>query len=279
MKTIGERSVDLRESKNIKQKVLAKRLGITARQLSRIEKGETATLSSDILIGLTKEFNVSADYILGLTPVRDNNHELSELHLTEKACEKLIRNEIDRDTLSRLMEHEHFGLFIRNSKIYFHDIYADGFSARNDILNAGIAFLRANADDMENPHAVKDGANLVQKAKTGPMDTEKEELKRLIFKILKETKQTIKDEQEKAGFVDERKVANNELKNRIQEIGKEAYADKSLNTEERLDWITEQTMKAVSQQTGIKGKSLNVFGWIYKKILKMTGKPDGKGDN
>ena len=272
MKTIGERIVDLRESKNMKQKVLAKRLGITAGQLSRIEKGETTTLSSDILIGLTKEFSVSADYILGLTPVRDNNHELSELHLTEKACEKLIRNEIDGDTLSSLTEHEHFGLFIRNSKIYFHDIYADGFAARNDILNAGITFLRANAYDMENPHAVKDGANHIQKAKTGPMDTEQEELKRLTFKILKETKQTIKDEQEKAGFVDERKVANNELKNRIQEIGKEAYADKSLNSEERLDWITEQTMEAVSQQTGFKGKPLNVFGWIYK-ILKTTGKP------
>ena len=272
MKTIGERIIDLRESKNMKQKILAKRLGITAGQLSRIEKGETTTLSSDILIGLTKEFNVSADYILGLTPVRNNNHELSELHLTEKACEKLIRNEIDGDTLSRLMEHEHFGLFIRNSKIYFHDIYADGFSARNDILNAGIAFLRANADDTENPNAVKDVANHVQKSKTGPMDTEQEELKRLIFKILKETKQTIKSEQEKTGFVDERKVANNELKNRIQEIGKEAYADKSLNDEERLDWITEQTMEAVGQQTGIKGKPLNVFGWIYKKILQACGK-------
>ena len=274
MNTIGERILDLRESKDMKQKILAERLGIIAGQLSRIEKGETTTLSSDILIGLTKEFNVSADYILGLTPVRDNNHDLSELHLTEKACEKLIRNEIDGDTLSRLMEHEHFGLFIRNSKIYFNDIYADGFSARNDILNAGIAFLRANTDETKNPSAVKDVANHVQKSKTGPMDTEQEELKRLIFKILKETKQTIKDEQEKARFVDERKVANNELKNRIQEIGKEAYEDKSLNSEERLDWITEQTMEAVSQQTGIKGKPLNVFGWIYKKILKMTGKPE-----
>lgn len=274
MKTIGERIVDLRESKDMKQKVLAERLSITAGQLSRIEKGETTTLSSDILIGLTKEFSVSADYILGLTPVRDNNHELSELHLTEKACEKLIRNEIDGDTLSRLMEHEHFGLFIRNSKIYFHDVYADGFSARNDILNAGIAFLCANADDTEKPYAIKDVVNHIQKSKTGPMDTEQEELKRLIFKILKETKKTIKDEQEKAGFVDERKMANNDLKNRIHEIGKEAYADKNLNPEERLDWITEQTMEAVSQQTGIKGKPLNVFGWIYKKILQVTGKTE-----
>ena len=172
------------------------------------------------------------------------------------------------------MEHEHFGLFIRNSKVYFHDVYADGFSARNDILNTTVSFLRENADKTENPHAVKEVANQVQKSKAGPMDTEQEELKRLIFKILKETKQTIKDEKEKVGFVDERKVANNELKNQIHEIGKEAFADKTLDPEERLDWITEQTMEAVSQQTGIKGKPLSVFGWIYKKILKTTGKGD-----
>ena len=47
MKTIGERIVDLRESKDMKQKVLAKRLGITAGQLSRIEKGETTTFQTD----------------------------------------------------------------------------------------------------------------------------------------------------------------------------------------------------------------------------------------
>lgn len=274
MKTIGDRIIDLRESKDMKQKVLADHLGITAGQLSRIEKGETTTLSSDILIGLTKEFSVSADYILGLTPVRDNNHELSELHLTEKACEKLIRNEIDGDTLSRLMEHEHFGLFIKNSKVYFHDIYTDGFSARNDILNTAVSFLRENADATDNPAAVKEVANHVQKSKTSAIDTEQEELKRLIFKILKETKQTIKEEQDKVGFVDERKKANNELKNRINEIGKEAYADKRLSHEERLDRITEQTMEAISQQTGITGKPLKVFEWIYKKMLKKAGESE-----
>ena len=272
MKKIGDRIRDLRESKMMSQKELASKIGITAGQLSRIEKDITPTLNSETLIKLTQEFNVSADYILGLTPVRTNNHELAELHLTEKACEKLIRQEIDGDTLSRLMEHEHFGLFIRNSKAYFQDVYTDGFSARNDILNTAVSFLRENANKTENPQAVKEGATQVQKSKTGALDTEQEELKRLMFKILKETKQTVNEEKEQAGFVDERKVANNNLKKRISEIGKEAYANKDLNQEERLDYITEQTMEAVSQQTGIKGKPLNVFGWIYKKILKMTGK-------
>lgn len=270
MKTIGERIVDLRESKMMTQKELAETLGITAGQLSRIEKNITPTLNSETLIKLTKEFDVSADYILGLTPVRSNNHELSELHLTEAACEKLIKKEIDGNTLSRLMEHKHFGLFIRNSKAYFHDIYAEGFSARNDILNTAVSFLRENADETENPQAVREVAAQVQKSKTGPSDSEQEELKRLMFKILKETKQTIKEE--KTRFVDERKVAGDELRERIKEIGTDAFKNKEMSYEEQIDYITEQTMDAISQQTGIKGKPLNVFGWIYKKMLKMTGK-------
>ena len=46
---------------------LARRLGISPSQISRIINGETKTISSEILIALVKEFHVSADYILGLT--------------------------------------------------------------------------------------------------------------------------------------------------------------------------------------------------------------------
>ena len=49
------------------QKELAEKIGVSASQLSRIVSGETRTVSSDILIGVAKEFKVSTDYILGLS--------------------------------------------------------------------------------------------------------------------------------------------------------------------------------------------------------------------
>ncbi|WP_418571237.1 helix-turn-helix domain-containing protein, partial [Parabacteroides johnsonii] len=52
-----------------KQKELAEKIGVSASQLSRIVSGETRTVSSDILIGVAKEFKVSTDYILGLSTV------------------------------------------------------------------------------------------------------------------------------------------------------------------------------------------------------------------
>ena len=62
MKTVGERIYDLREDESTTIRDLAKELQISESQLSRIESGKTATISSDILTGLAKHFHVSTDY-------------------------------------------------------------------------------------------------------------------------------------------------------------------------------------------------------------------------
>ena len=67
--TPGQRIFDLCNGNHITQKELAKKIGVSASQLSRIISGETRTVSSDVLIGVAKEFEISADYILGLTTV------------------------------------------------------------------------------------------------------------------------------------------------------------------------------------------------------------------
>ena len=47
-----------------KQKEIAEKIGVSASQLSRNVSGETRTVSSDILIGVAKEFKVSTDYTI-----------------------------------------------------------------------------------------------------------------------------------------------------------------------------------------------------------------------
>ena len=62
--TPGERISDLCNGRHISQKELAKRIGVSAPQLSRIVSGETKTINSDLLIAVAKEFRVSTDYIV-----------------------------------------------------------------------------------------------------------------------------------------------------------------------------------------------------------------------
>lgn len=72
--TPGNRIIELCEENQISQRELARRIGITPSQISRIIKGETRTINSDILMAVAREFEVSTDYILG---VENRKREIS----------------------------------------------------------------------------------------------------------------------------------------------------------------------------------------------------------
>ena len=74
-KTSAQIIMSLCNEKGITRRELARRLNVTPSQISRIVNEETKTISSEILIGLTKEFGVSADYILGLTEKKENENK------------------------------------------------------------------------------------------------------------------------------------------------------------------------------------------------------------
>lgn len=57
---------ELCRKKKISQRDLAKKLGVTPSQISRLINAETKNINVDILVGLAKEFDVSTDYILAI---------------------------------------------------------------------------------------------------------------------------------------------------------------------------------------------------------------------
>ena len=61
-KTSAQIIMSLCNEKGITRRELARRLNVTPSQISRIVNEETKTISSEILIGLTKEFGVSRLY-------------------------------------------------------------------------------------------------------------------------------------------------------------------------------------------------------------------------
>ena len=116
----GQRISDLCNGNHITQKELAEKIGVSASQLSRIVSGETRTVSSDILIGVAKEFKVSTDYILGLSTVSvRKSYDISELGLSEGAVRVLVTGAVDVQILKRLLEHRNFPKLIDLIRIYF----------------------------------------------------------------------------------------------------------------------------------------------------------------
>ena len=99
---------DLRKELNISQEVLSAQIGTTQQAISRMEN-QAYNIPSDILIKLSKFFNVTTDYILGISETKRNTdcHD----HMTASLEENygiILRyqnlNEINQKTFLCILE-------------------------------------------------------------------------------------------------------------------------------------------------------------------------------
>ena len=191
--TPGQRISDLCNGNHITQKELAEKIGVSASQLSRIVSGETRTVSSDILIGVAKEFKVSTDYILGLSTVSvRKSYDISELGLSEGAVRGLVTGAVDVQILNRLLEHRNFPKLIDLIRIYFQDTAAKGITARNQLIEIATASLSdLMKEHPEHRAEAKQDLQLLNAQKMGEHEAEIEKIKNVFLAILRDIKKDI----------------------------------------------------------------------------------------
>ncbi|MBQ6481168.1 MAG: helix-turn-helix transcriptional regulator [Anaerolineaceae bacterium] len=191
--TPGERILDLQKASGMTQAELAHKIGLSPSQLGRIENGNTTSVSSDILVALAKEFNVSTDYILGLTEISaPKNSDISELGLSEIAVRKLLDGSINTDILNRLMEHKDFPFLLKLIQIYFCDSAALGMSSRNESIDFMIDVLTDfGQENPEYKEEIMHDQDTMKAQKMKPHEAESEKIKEVLFRMMKEIKQDI----------------------------------------------------------------------------------------
>ena len=184
------RITQLREERDWKKTELARRLGISHSQVSRIESGETGTLSSDILIRLAEVFDVSADYLLGLTDVRTKkNLDVAQLNISEEAAIQLASGKLDLEMLSRLLEHKEFAKVLFLMRAYLDNSLEIGNMARNEMID----FMTDMADkwSMSRPkkqQEVQKDMLQLSAQKLCTHEAELEKIKNLFMKTLRDVK-------------------------------------------------------------------------------------------
>lgn len=189
--TLGERIVDLRTARSLNQKELARRIGLSAAQLSRIENGTALTISSDALTAMARVLQVSADYILGLTDLSMPKHsDIAQLRLSETAVRRLLEGTLDAEVLNRLLEHRGFPYLLNLVRIYFADTAALGVTARNEMIDFALGSLAAfsTAHPENKAEAAQDRAFL-KAQKLGEHEAEIEKIKSVFMTILRDIKE------------------------------------------------------------------------------------------
>lgn len=194
--TINERIGDLRTSMHLSQTELSEKTGIPISVISRIESGKTATVGHDVLAKLALFFNVSADYLLGLTDVRmRKNVELNQLGLSNQALFQILSGRVNSRLLSMMIESKNFPRFLDYAEAYFEDTNAPAFQSRNAIIDFGIDTLKDYARETPEAHrkAVHD-INRMNAEKITASEASITKLRDIMMSVLRDMKEAYDSE-------------------------------------------------------------------------------------
>ena len=107
--TVRERISDLMKIRKVSQTDLASKIGCGDYVLSRFLSGKTDNLSDENIIRIARAFNVSTDFLLGVTTVPDRkNYEIDELGLSAQAARNLYTGKVNTQVVNRLLESPRF---------------------------------------------------------------------------------------------------------------------------------------------------------------------------
>ena len=127
---LGE--VDDPKAAQMSQAELSRMLGINSATLSRFMSGKTVTITNENLVKIADIFNVSTDYLLGRTDIKDKmNHAASELGLSTEVAQNLYTHRVNPAVVNLLLTNATFINVLNRLTLYFDEVFAAGFAMHN----------------------------------------------------------------------------------------------------------------------------------------------------
>lgn len=136
--SIGAWIKHLKERKGLHDSDLAKVLHIDRSTLKRIENGGIEKVSPQVIIDAAQHFEVSTDFLLGLTDMPDPmNQPVESFKLTEASARAILSENVNIDMLNRLLENQRFCQLTQTMAYALEPDQAAGIMSYDHILAYG----------------------------------------------------------------------------------------------------------------------------------------------
>ena len=146
--SVQERLKDLRVERGLKLEELAEQTGISKSALGSYENDDYKEINHGSLLKLADFYQVSVDYLLGLTDNREYlDTPLAELHLTDEAVALLKSGRVNNRLLCEMMAHKDFIRLLADIEIYVDRVA----SMQVQSLNAYVDVVRQEIIDRYQP--------------------------------------------------------------------------------------------------------------------------------
>lgn len=185
---IRQRLLDLMKHNNVSQTELARKIGCNDSLLSRFLSEKTDKLGDENIIRIARAFNVSTDFLLGVTTVPDRkNYEIDELGLSAQAARNLYTGKANAQVVNYLLESPRFLELTYILEQYFNDTVAAGYAAQNQLYATLSSLTRKSAKTK----AAAQAANEINRLKTPVYQADLVTIENQFMMAVKEVKKEI----------------------------------------------------------------------------------------
>ncbi len=185
---IRQRLLDLMKHNNVSQTELSRKIGCNDSLLSRFLSEKTDKLGDENIIRIARAFNVSTDFLLGVTTVPDRkNYEIDELGLSAQAARNLYTGKANAQVVNYLLESPRFLELTYILEQYFNDIVAAGYAAQNQLYATLSSLTRKSAKTK----AAAQAANEINRLKTPVYQADLATIENQFMMAVKEVKKEI----------------------------------------------------------------------------------------
>lgn len=185
---VRDRIWDLLKERKVTQAELAARIGCSESSLSRFISGKTDKLGNENIIRIAKAFNVSTDFLLGVTTVPDKkNYEIGELGLSAQAARNLYTGKANAQVVNYLLESPRFLELTYTLEQYFNDTLAAGYAAQNQLYTTLSSMMRKTVKT----NAAAQAANEINRLKTPVYQADLATIENQFMLAVKEVKKEI----------------------------------------------------------------------------------------
>lgn len=256
---IRQRLLDLMKHNNVSQAELARKIGCNDSLLSRFLSEKTDKLGDENIIRIARAFNVSTDFLLGVTTVPDRkNYEIDELGLSAQAARNLYTGKANAQVVNYLLESPRFLELTYILEQYFNDTVTAGYAAQNQLYATLSSLTRKSAKTK----AAAQAANEINRLKTPVYQADLATIENQFMLAVKEVKKEIGND-----FAAIQSMTAEQTKKMFTEVAKGQDMTNPTITPEQ---VSNLIIGSVAGLDGVNRDALNTLGQALTGFFQTT---------
>lgn len=269
--SLTERLIELRKTHGYKsQQQLVDALDgfIDKATYSRIESGATRTINNELLVKLSTLYNVSTDYILGISNFPEKTYfDIKELGLSIEAAQNLYSGKVDSRVINELLINEKFAIATKMMATYFSNSVVNLLLTQNSLLDFSYQLLAEYTDSgaLPNDDDMKILKKNLKAAKLPAHQVELDRINRQLSAAVREIKQKITSEV--TDISTDTETLNYEILNTVKSQVASHPDIASLPEDAKADIITNAIMKGIAVDPSISDEKLSELEPAIRGLL------------